>query len=104
MPGRIHKTPQAERDVLAIASFIAEDNLEAAERFLDAAEETLTLLASMPLMGRACAFQHPDAHGLRLWRVRGFERYLIFYRPIEGDIDVIRVLHAARDIDSLFED
>jgi toxin ParE1/3/4 len=41
--------------------------------------------------------------GIRLWRIRGFERYLIFYRPIPDGIEVIRVLHGARDIDTIFE-
>ena len=101
----VSKTPQAQLDLLDIASFIAEDNLDAAERFLDAAEETFALLASMPLMGRECAFQHPHAQGLRLWRVRGFDRYLIFYSPLTiGGIEVVRVLHSSRDIDSIFEE
>jgi toxin ParE1/3/4 len=39
-----------------------------------------------------------------MWRVRGFERYLIFYRPTDDGIDVVRVLHGSRDIESLFED
>jgi toxin ParE1/3/4 len=38
--------------------------------------------------------------GIRLWRIRGFERYLILYRPIPDGIEVIRVLHAARGWDA----
>jgi toxin ParE1/3/4 len=104
MPHQVHKTPLAEADLLEIASFIAEDNLDAAERFLDAAEATFTDLAAIPLMGRTIAFQSPHAQGMRVWRVRGFERYLIFYRPGERGIEVVRVLHAARDIEGLFEE
>jgi len=103
MPHHVHKRPLARQDVLEIASYIAADNLDAAERFLDAAEQTFALLASMPLMGRACEFRSPQAQGLRMWRVHGFERYLIFYRPSEDGVDVVRVLHAARDLESLFE-
>jgi toxin ParE1/3/4 len=33
--------------------------------------------------------------------VRRFRNYLIFYRPTDGGIEVIRVLHAARDISSI---
>ena len=100
----ILKTPQAELDLLDIASYIAEDNFDAAERFLEAAEQTFATVASMPLIGHACEFQSPQAQGLRLWRVRGFERYLIFYRPLDHGIEVVRVLHGSRDIESLFED
>lgn len=31
-----------------------------------------------------------------------FGRYVIFYEPIEDGIDVVRVLHSARDIDAVF--
>jgi toxin ParE1/3/4 len=104
MPPTINKTPLAAADLIDIASFIAEDNLDAAERFLDAAEATFTNLASMPLMGHAVTFQNPQAQGMRVWRVQGFEHYLIFYRAVEHGIEVIRVLHAARDIEGLFEE
>jgi len=104
MPSQIQKTPQAAADLSDIASYIAEDNLDAAERFLDAAEEAFALLASMPSMGRAVNFQSPAAQGIRVWRVRGFERYLIFYRAVAHGIEIVRVLHAARDIERLFEE
>jgi toxin ParE1/3/4 len=104
MPLQVTKTPQAWRDVVELASFIAEDNLDAAERFLDAVEQTFALLASMPMMGRMCEFESPQAQGLRMWRIRGFERYLVFYRPIDKGINVVRVLHGSRDIERLFED
>lgn len=39
-----------------------------------------------------------------VWQVRGFENYVIFYRPIEHGIEIVRVLHAARDIAAVFEE
>ena len=41
---------------------------------------------------------------MRRFLVRGFDNYLIFYLPQPGGIDVIRVLHGARDIDNIFAD
>ena len=38
-----------------------------------------------------------------MWPVRGFEKHVIFYRPVATGIDVVRVLHAARDIEAIFE-
>jgi len=32
-----------------------------------------------------------------MWRVRGFESYLIFYLPRDGSISVERVIHASQD-------
>jgi toxin ParE1/3/4 len=40
---------------------------------------------------------------LRIWRIDGFPNHLIFYRPIEGGIEIVRVLHGARDIDAVLE-
>jgi toxin ParE1/3/4 len=36
--------------------------------------------------------------------VRGFENYVIFYRTVEQGVEIVRVLHAARDIAAIFED
>lgn len=36
--------------------------------------------------------------GVRMIKVKGFENYLLFYLEREASIDVIRVLHSARDI------
>ena len=35
--------------------------------------------------------------GVRLWRVGGFERYLIAYRPLKEGVVIERVFHAAQD-------
>lgn len=39
---------------------------------------------------------------MRMWHVTGFESYLIFYMVGENGVELIRVLHGARDLDSLF--
>jgi toxin ParE1/3/4 len=38
--------------------------------------------------------------------LRGFVvgRYLIFYRPIEDGIEVVRVFHGARNVEALLKD
>jgi toxin ParE1/3/4 len=85
------------------AEFIARDNLEAARRFYDVAAQAFEHLAAMPEMGSPRLLRNPAVAGLRLWRIPGFERHLIFYRPIQDGIEIIRVLHAARDIDAILE-
>jgi len=102
MPYHILKTPQALHDLGEIASFIALDNLDAAERFLDAAEAAFAQLAALPSLGQAVPFQSTLAQGMRVWRVEGFERYLIFYRLAESSLEVVRVLHVARDFPTIF--
>jgi toxin ParE1/3/4 len=41
---------------------------------------------------------------MRVWSIKGFENFLVFYRPVPGGVDIIRVLHGAQDIESLFSD
>jgi toxin ParE1/3/4 len=102
MPMPVLKMSQARADLIAIADYIAEDNPEAAQAFFDAAEAAFDFIASMPSVGRAYRVQSPRAEGMRVWRVEGFERYLILYRVVESRIEIVRVLHGSRDIAGLF--
>jgi len=93
---RVLKRPQAEADLLEIGLHIADQDLDASDRFLDLLERKLHLLASRPQMGRL----RPEL----LTRLRSFPvgEYVIFYRPIRNGIEVVRVLNGARDIGRLF--
>ena len=93
----VSRTSQAEIDLTEIALHIAEQNPEAADCWLDLINEKCQALARMPEMGRK---RFDLAHGLRSLAVNN---YVIFYRPISGGIQVIRVLHGARDIPALFD-
>ena len=55
-------------------------------------------LATLPGIGEAFLTDHPRLQGVRRFRVAGFPNHLIFYREIEGGIEVVRVLHGARDL------
>ena len=102
--GRVERTFQVEPDLYEIATYIGADNPDAAMRFLDAAEKEFKSLAAMPGKGRPRRFKNPRLSGVRSWRVEGFVNYLIFYRPLADGIEVIRVLHGARDIERILEE
>jgi len=53
-------------------------------------------------MGASRTYNDPALVGVRMWPVAGFPNHLIFYRPFGSGIEVIRVLHAKRGIESLF--
>ena len=55
--------------------------LDVAKRFREAVELTYAQLADMPGIGAAGKIQRGKHSGVRLWRVRGFENYVIAYRP-----------------------
>ena len=94
--GRVTRRPLAAADILDVWDHIAEDSLEQADRWIDNLDEKLKLIARQPLMGRA---REELAADLRSFP---FGRYIIFYAPVDGGIDVVRVLHSARDVDAAF--
>ena len=95
---QIRKRPQAQEDLLEIWLRIASDSPFHADRFLDLLDDKMRRLADAPGMGRSRPELTP---GLRGFPVGD---YLIFYRPLPFGIEVVRVLHGARDIDALFAD
>ncbi|WP_197456104.1 type II toxin-antitoxin system RelE/ParE family toxin [Stieleria neptunia] len=96
--------PLAQDDLRRQAEFIAKDSLVAALRLLDAAEVTYDFLAETPLAGSVCQFTSVQAIDLRIWRINGFPNQLILYRVSDSEILIVRVLHAARDLDVLLDD
>ena len=38
---------------------------------------------------------------IRVWRISGFEKHLIFYRPCPKGVEILDVIHGARDIETL---
>lgn len=98
MPPRITRRPGAIEDMLEIWDQIAEDSLAAADRWIDNLDERLRLWATQPLMGRP---RDELAPGLKSM---AFGRYVVFYEPMPDGIDVVRVLHGARDIGTLFDE
>ena len=98
---RVHKHPQAKRDIIEQAEYIAKDNPDAASQFVAALEEALQRLAHMPHIGSLYETANSPLDGMRSWRIRSFEQHLIFYTAHEDHIELIRVLHAKRDIDAV---
>jgi toxin ParE1/3/4 len=76
--------------------------VDVARRFLHAANISFQNLAKMPELDAQRSFRNPRCFGVRAWPIKGFERYLIFYRPLTDGVEVLRVIQGARDIDRLF--
>jgi toxin ParE1/3/4 len=84
-------------DLRQIGLRIADDNPETAEKFFIAAKETFELLRQYPGLGRLRSFSIP---GIRSWAVKDFHNYIIFYLPTETEVQILAVLHGARDLSS----
>ena len=59
------KKLKAKYDLRELSEYIAQDSLDAALRFLDAAEEAFALLLEMPEIGRAYEALNPAVTGVR---------------------------------------
>lgn len=94
-----HFTPQAVADLFDIWSFIAQDNPTAADRVEDAIFRACDFLAESPLMGRTRKELTPLP--VRFWVVQPYPNYLIVYDPEKKPLQIIRILHNARDLPSL---
>jgi toxin ParE1/3/4 len=104
MTAQYRVLPAADRDLDDQAAYLAtQASLETALRFYDAASSTFANLAGMPGIGERWQSANPRLAALRVWRIAGFEKHLIFYRPADDGIDIVRIIHAARDIDSVLE-
>lgn len=98
------KSPMARADLASCYAYIGERNPEAAVRFRQAAEATFAGLARMPNTGAPFEVENARLKGLRCTRVKRFRNHLVFYRPIDRGIEVIRLLHAARDVAMILEE
>lgn len=92
---------RAMRDLEERSCYISQHNPAAALRFLEAAKAGLRQLVNMPGLGARYAPDHPLLADLRSFPITRFNRDLIFYRPLADGIEVVRVLHGARDIEAI---
>jgi len=91
----------AEGDLAEAYLYLGEDSPAAAERFVDAVHDALQTIARHPEVGRLRAFRSAQSQHVRSRVVKGFEAYLIFYRLAGDGIEVLRIVHGARDLPPL---
>jgi len=101
---RAVQRPAARRDFIIHYVYLAENGgLETAKRFRLAVEKTYAELAEMPGMGAPGKVRQGKHSGVRLWRVRDFEAYLIAYRPHRGGVAIERLVHAKQDYERVLK-
>ena len=98
-------SPRAKRDIEQCAHYLVDHgSVAVAMRFLECLEETFHLLLDRPGFGRQLPMQNPELVGVRSYRVKGFDSHLVFYLQRQGGIEVLRVLHGARDLEATLGD
>ena len=85
----------ARQDLADIFDYIARDKAIAAANWVSKIEKKCELIATTPGFGE----MRPELGGDI--RSSSLGRYVIFYRPIENGIEVVRVIPGDREIRSL---
>jgi len=78
--------------------FIAADNPAQADDFIDLIDAKFQNLSRQPGLGRR---REELVAGLRSFPVG---RYVIFYLQVQDCLQIVRILHGARDLDAVFAD
>jgi plasmid stabilization system protein ParE len=90
---KVSRTHQSILDLEEIWSYIAQDSESHADRWILKLNEHILHLAAHKGLGR------PRPELAARLRSSVLKDYVVFYRPLgEAGIEVIRVLHSARDI------
>ena len=91
--------PRALDDLAEIWAYIADDSPDQADAFVDLVDSKFQALSRRPGLGRRRPELTPDIDIQSL----AVGRYVVFYQPLSRGIEVVRVLHGSRDIESIFE-
>ena len=94
----VYRRAAARRDLVAHFVYLTQNAGDAiAERFLSNAEASFNDLAAQPMIGAPLTLSHSALPGIRKWRVKAFDNYLIFYQPYPEGVSIVRVLHGTQD-------
>jgi toxin ParE1/3/4 len=93
----ILRRPRASADLSEIWEFIAQENIERADAFIDRIDEKFRALAEQPLMGRERRELGPGIRSIAM------APYVVFYEALPDGVMIVRVLHGARDVKAQFE-
>jgi toxin ParE1/3/4 len=88
-------SPQAKSELEAIGDYIAADSPANAKRFIDRLTEKFIALGRSPRIGRARPGLRSDLRSFP------FGAYLILYRIVDDGVEIVRVVHSARNLDDL---
>ena len=91
----LRRRPQAEQDLIGIFRHIWPDNPGAAEKLVRSINAKCELFSRAPLIGRARPELRADLRSFP------YGAYLILYRAIDDGVEIVRVVHAARNLDDL---
>jgi toxin ParE1/3/4 len=96
---RFKLSDPAGEDLRDIRDYISRDSVAAARRVIAQLREAFRGLAQMP--GKGHVRDDLSSRPLRFWPVGS---YLVVYDPKRRPLEIVRVLHGARDIDAILRE
>ena len=93
---RVRWSDEALADANELVRYFELQQRNLGDRFVDAVEQTLELIRMAPSGGASFSAQFPTDTTIRRWPVRKFRNVYVFYHVRDGDVVLIRVLHASR--------
>jgi toxin ParE1/3/4 len=94
--------PEAAADLEQQERYFGEQaGIDLVIEFAGAARRTFAFLAINPNIGAPYPSKAADMAGLRVWKIDGFPKHLVFYRATEDRLEIVRVMHGHRQIDQI---
>lgn len=91
-------------ELVNLSAYLAEQSEDLAQGFLNSCDATFQFLALNRYVGSRREFENEALSDVRMWRVKGFDKYLIFYCPTVTGIRILHVLHSSMDYNRTFEE
>jgi toxin ParE1/3/4 len=88
--------PSTTRDLDRLSQYFLETNVEAGERLFKTLNQKFYNLTQFPNLGKPYPHLDPNIRGLIV------EKYIIFYRVTETQVEIIRVVNGRQDLPKLF--
>jgi toxin ParE1/3/4 len=93
----------AVADILEQADwYIAKSGKPLAKRWDKAVTATVLRALRNPATGTICSFKAPELRNVHRTPIGGFPKHLLFYQVRGSKLVVLRVVHGARDLETLF--
>ena len=93
---------EAQDDIAEIGYYFDQRAPEVKNRFYRAIDKTIEQLVRSPNLGERHPSRSPKLNNMRQWQVDGFPNHAIFYRPVGDRLEILRVLHGARNYAACF--
>ena len=93
--------PAALQDMNECIEYFESRDRSVADRFLKSVKETVEMLCGNPELGER--FRRDLTGTIRRRGIVKFANYLIFYRREDSTLQVLRIIHGARDYGKLFD-